>query len=213
MAEPLFHPKLMPYLESLVPPRDPVMQEMEKYALEVKFPIIGTAAGYYNYLIARMIGAKKIFELGSGYGYSTAWFAKAVEENGGGEVHHVVWNEELSAKARAYMGRLPFGKCVKFHVGEAVATLSKTAGPFDLMFNDIDKHGYPASIPVIKEKLRKGGVLLIDNMLWHGAIFDTKDTSKDTIGVREVTRLLTEDSDFITTLVPIRDGMIMAWRK
>jgi predicted O-methyltransferase YrrM len=213
MPDSLFDPKLMPYLDSLVPPRDPVMQEMEKYAKEVNFPIIGTAAGYYNYLIARLIGARKVFELGSGYGYSTAWFAKAVEENGGGEVHHVVWSEELSAKARAYLGRLSFGKCVKFHVGEAVETLSKTDGPFDLMFNDIDKHGYPASIPVIKKKLRSGGVLLIDNMLWHGAIFDKNDKSKDTVGVHEVTRMLTEDPEFITTLIPIRDGMIMSWRK
>ena len=58
-------------------------------------------------LIARMIGAKRVFELGSGYGYSTAWFAKAVQENGGGEVHHVVWDEGLSQKARGSSRRSP----------------------------------------------------------------------------------------------------------
>src|SRR5579862_2235242 len=108
MPEPMFHPRLTDYLDSLVPPRDAVMQEMEAYAREVRFPIIGPAAGYFLYQIARMIGARRIFELGSGYGYSTAWFARAVQENGGGVVHHVVWDEELSRKARGYLGRLGY---------------------------------------------------------------------------------------------------------
>jgi caffeoyl-CoA O-methyltransferase len=210
MSEPMYHSKLIGYLESLVPERDPVMKEMEGYAREVNFPIIGTAAGYFLYQVARMTGAKRVFELGSGYGYSTAWFARAVRENGGGVVHHVVWDEDLSQKARGYLGRLGYNDIVQFHVGEAVETLRNTDGPFDLMFNDIDKHGYPASIPVIKEKLRPGGALLIDNMLWHGAVFDDSDQSTNTQGVREVTRMLTTDPDFVSTLVPVRDGVILA---
>ncbi|HLK58642.1 MAG TPA: O-methyltransferase, partial [Chthonomonadaceae bacterium] len=107
--------------------------------------------------------------------------------------------------------RLGYSDIVQFHVGEAVETLRNTAGPFDLMFNDIDKHGYPASIPVIKEKLKPGGAMLIDNMLWHGAIFDEADQSPNTLGVLDVTRMLTQDPDFISTLIPIRDGMILAY--
>lgn len=213
MPDSMFHPNLVDYLDGLVPPRNEVMTEMEAYAREVHFPIIGTAAGYYNYIIARMTGATQIFELGSGFGYSTAWFARAVTENGGGTVHHVVWDEDLSSKARGYLGRLGYSDVVQFHVGEAVETLRNTQGKFDLMFNDIDKHGYPASIPVIKEKLKPGGILLIDNMLWHGAIFDGSDTSDNTKGVNEVTRMLTTDPDFKSSLIPIRDGMIMAWYK
>jgi caffeoyl-CoA O-methyltransferase len=213
MAEPMYHSRLPDYLTGLVPERDAVMQEMEAYAQEVHFPIIGAAAGYFLYQIARMTGARQVFELGSGYGYSTAWFARAVQENGGGTVHHVVWNEELSQKARGYLGRLGYNDIVQYHVGEAVETLRHTDGVFDLMFNDIDKAGYPASIPVIKEKLRPGGVLMIDNMLWHGAIFDANNTSPDNLGVQEVTRMLTTDPDFISSLVPLRDGVIMAWRK
>src|SRR5690349_717914 len=139
MSEPMYHSELPGYLEGLVPRRDPVMEEMEAYAREVKFPIIGAAAGYFNYQVARMTGARRIFELGSGYGYSTAWFARAVRENGGGVVHHVVWDDELSRKARGYLSRLGYDDVVEYHVGEAVETLRNTAGPFDLMFNDIDK--------------------------------------------------------------------------
>ena len=212
MPDPMYHPQLPGYLESLVPPRDPIMQEMEAYAHEVNFPIIGIPGGYFLYQIARMLKATQIFELGSGYGYSTAWFAKAVRENGGGVVHHVVWDDDLSAKARGYLGRLGYDDIVQYHVGEAVETLKQTSGTFDLMFNDIDKHGYPASIPIIKEKLRPGGALLIDNMLWHGAIFNPDDHTPDNAGVQEVTRMLTQDGEFISTLVPLRDGIIVAYR-
>ena len=210
MPESMYHSELAGYLDGLVPERDTVMCEMEDYAREVHFPIIGAAAGYFLYQVARMTGATRIFELGSGYGYSTAWFARAVRENGGGTVHHVVWHQDLSEKARGYLGRLGYDDIVQYHVGEAVETLRHTSGPFDLMFNDIDKAGYPASIPVIKAKLRPGGALLIDNMLWHGGVFDKKDESPDTVGVREVTRMLTTDRDFVSTLLPIRDGVIMA---
>ncbi|HLJ56885.1 MAG TPA: O-methyltransferase [Chthonomonadaceae bacterium] len=210
MPEQMYHSQLAAYLDGLVPPRDPVMAEMEAYAREVKFPIIGAAAGYFLYQVARITGARRVFELGSGYGYSTAWFARAVRENGGGVVHHVVWHEDLSQKARGYLGRLGYDDIVQYHVGEAVETLRNTAGPFDMMFNDIDKDGYPASVPVIKEKLRPGGVLTIDNMLWHGAVFNADDKDASTQGVREVTRLLTTDPDFVASLVPIRDGVILA---
>ncbi len=214
MPEPqMYHPDLPAYLESLVPPRDPIMLEMEAYAREVRFPIIGIPGGYYLYQLARMLKATQIFELGSGYGYSTAWFAKAVRENGGGTVHHVVWDNDLSAKACGYLGRLGYDDIIQYHVGEATEALTQTGGTYDILFNDIDKHMYPASMPIIKQTLKPGGALVIDNMLWHGAIFDPNDHTPDNEGVMEVTRMLTTDPEFISTLVPLRDGMIVAYRK
>ena len=162
MATDPLPPHLHEYLDSLVPPRPPEMQAMEAYAKQTNFPIIGPASGYFCYQVARMIGARRVFELGSGYGYSTAWFAKAVQENGGGEVHHVVWDEQLSQQARGHLGALGFGDLMTYHVGEAVQALREAAGPFDLIFNDIDKHGYPASLPVIAAKLRPGGAVLLE---------------------------------------------------
>jgi predicted O-methyltransferase YrrM len=201
------------YLPTLVPPRPAEMQAMEAYAREHHFPIIGPAAGYLCYQVARMIQARRVFELGSGYGYSTAWFARAVQANGGGSVHHVVWDEELSQQARGHLTALGLAGFVEFHIGEAVETLRLTPGPFDLIFNDIDKDGYPASLPFIAEKLRPGGALLIDNMLWSGRIFDVADQSPETAGIRETTRLLCTDSGWITTLLPIRDGLILALKQ
>jgi caffeoyl-CoA O-methyltransferase len=200
------------YLISLVPPRSPELQAMEAYAEETNFPIIGPAAGQLCHLIARMIGARQVFEMGSGYGYSTAWFARAVHENGGGTVHHVVWDEDLSKRARRHLNALGYGDTVRYHVAEAVATLQQTKGPFDVIFNDIDKEAYPTSLPIIAEKLRPGGVLIIDNMLWSGRIFDPDDTSPATVGVREFTRRITTDPAWTVSLVPIRDGLIVAFR-
>jgi predicted O-methyltransferase YrrM len=205
--------KVQDYLTSLVPPREPEFQKMEKYADENDFPIIGPACGYYCYQLARMIKAKSVFELGSGYGYSTAWFAKAVKENGGGVVHHTVWDEELSKRAAGHLSRLGSENVVKFHVAEAVETLRQTPGPFEIIFNDIDKEAYPDSLPLIKEKLRNGGILIIDNMLWSGRVFDQKNRDKSTEAIRRFTRDVTTDPDWIVSLAPVRDGMIVAYKK
>jgi len=201
------------YLATLVPPREPEMQVMEKHAEKNDFPIIGPACGYYCYQLARMLNARSIFELGSGYGYSTAWFAKAVKENGGGVVHHTVWDDELSKQAKDHLSKLGSADVVQFHNAEAVATLRQTPGPFDIIFNDIDKDGYPDSLPVIKEKLRSGGILIIDNMIWHGQILDPNDHEKSTEAIRRFTRDITTDSDWIVSLAPMRDGMIVAYKK
>jgi predicted O-methyltransferase YrrM len=200
---------LSDYLDSLVPPRPPELQAMEAYAAQHDFPIVGPACAHVCYQIARMTGARRVFELGSGYGYSTAFFAKAVKENGGGEVHHVVWDEDLSKKARGHLATLGLDDVVRYHVAEAVATLAETAGPFDLIFNDITKKDYPASLPVIDAKLRRGGVLLVDNMLWSRRVLDDADQTADSQGVREMTRLLRQPP-WITSIVPIRDGLLVA---
>lgn len=209
----LIYPAVQDYITSLVPPREPELMEMEEYAEKNGFPIIGPACGYYCYQLARMIQATSIFELGSGYGYSTAWFAKAIKENGGGIVHHTVWEEELSERALRHLVKLGSADVVQFHVSEAVEALKKTEGPFDIIFNDIDKEAYPASLPFIKEKLRSGGLLIIDNMLWHGRIFDSKDVSPATVGVHEFTKQITNDPDWVVSLAPMRDGMIVAYKK
>jgi caffeoyl-CoA O-methyltransferase len=213
MDQPLTYERLRDYLDSLVPTRHPEMQAMEEYAKEQDFPIIGPASGYLCYLTARMTKARRIFELGSGYGYSTAWFARAVKENGGGEVHHVVWDEDLSKMAHKHLGEMGYGGIVRYTVGEAVETLRNTQGPFDLIFNDIDKQAYPDSLDVIEQKLAPGGVLIIDNMLWSGKIFDEGDTSPATAGIREFTRRITADAQWIASLVPIRDGLIVAMKE
>lgn len=212
MSNELISAQVREYLDKLVPTRPAEMQRMEEYARQVDFPIIGPASGYLCYQVARMIGARRVFELGSGYGYSTAWFAQAVKENGGGVVYHTVWDEKLSQKARGHLATLGLGDLVQYRVSEAVQALRETAGPFDLIFNDINKESYPASLPVIAEKLRPGGVLIVDNMLWSGRVFDPQNQAAATQGIRELTHRLTTSPEWTTTLIPIRDGLLVAMK-
>ncbi|MGH2403267.1 MAG: O-methyltransferase [bacterium] len=212
MTGELLAPELRQYLDSLVPPRPDEMMAMEAYAREHRFPIIGPAAGQFCYLLARAIDARRIFEMGSGYGYSTAWFARAVKENGGGQVFHVVWEEDLSRRARGHLQTLGLDDVIEYRVAEAIQTLRETEGPFDLIFNDIDKQAYPESLPVMAEKLRPGGILIVDNMFWNSRVFDPNDKDATTEGVREFTRMITQDRGWISSIVPIRDGLLVASR-
>jgi len=210
MKDPFDYHLVQDYLTGLIPTRPAELLAMEAYAEQHDFPIIGPVVGQLCYQMARVMGARDIFELGSGFGYSTAWFAQAVRENGGGLVHHTVWDDALSRMAQEHLARLGYSDLVRFHNAEAVQTLRETPGPFDIIFNDIDKEAYPDSLPVIKEKLRPGGVLIIDNMLWHARIFNPADHTPATQGVLEFTRLITTDPDWIVSLLPLRDGVIVA---
>ena len=209
----LMDSRLSSYLDCLVPSRPAELQAMEAHAKESDFPIIGPACGYLCYQLTRMVGARSVFELGSGYGYSTAWFARAVAENGGGKVHHVVWDGALSQRARAHLAKLGYAGIVEYHVGEAVQALRKMDGPFDVIFNDIDKEGYPDSLPVIADKLRSGGILIVDNVLWSGRIFDVANKEASTEAIRELTRRIANDPAWIISLLPLRDGLLVAYKR
>src|SRR3989442_1612651 len=129
-----------------------------------------------------------------------------------GIVHHVVWDDRLSRQARENLAVLGLADVVQFHVGEAVGTLQQAPGPFDVIFNDIDKQDYPKALDVITTKLRPGGLLLVDNMLWSGRIFERRDTSPATRGVRELTRRIQADPQWIASVIPVRDGLLVAQR-
>ena|SRR3990172_1356873 len=212
MAGLLLPEKLDRYLDELVPPRRGELEQMERYGKRTGFPIIGPACGHFCYLTARLIGARQVFEMGSGYGYSTAWFARAVRENGGGRVIHTVWDEGLSQRARGHLDAMGFADVMEYRVGEAIGALRSTEGPFDLIFLDIDKEDYPEALEVIETRLRPGGVLLADNLLRHGALLDGRDRSPPTQAVRELTRRVMEGEAWIASIVPLRDGLLLAYR-
>jgi caffeoyl-CoA O-methyltransferase len=212
MTDALISSEVAAYLDSLAPVRPATMLAMETLARDEDFPIIGPVCGQICYLAARLLQARRIFELGSGFGYSTAWFAKAVRENGGGMVHHTVWDSELSARARTYLTELGYADLVNFSVGESVALLSSDDHPFDLIFMDIDKEGYPGALAAIEQKLRPGGLLIVDNLLWHGRIFDPANGDTATEGVRELTRMLRDSPRWSWTLLPVRDGFGLAYK-
>jgi len=191
---------------------DPILRRLEEEAAREKFPIIGPVAGHMLYVVARTLRARAVFELGSGYGYSTLWFCRAVRENGGGVVHHTVWDERLHRRAVENVREAGYADLVRFHLGEAVRTLEGIDETFDLFFNDIDKEGYPASLPVIKKRLKVGGALLVDNMFLGGKIADPSADSPSRRGVKAILEAVRADRDFVSHILPMRDGVLYALR-
>ena len=95
---------------------------------------------------------------------------------------------------------------------EAVETLENNPGPYDLIFNDIEKDAYPSSLEVIERSLKPGGVLIVDNMLLGGRILDQNDETSTVMGVRELTAQINASDRWIMSIVPIRDGLLLAYR-
>ncbi len=212
---------LEPFLDSLVPDRHPELVKMEQYAKAHDFPIVGPASGYFCYILTRLLGARTVFELGSGYGYSTAWFARAVDENGGGNVYHTVWDDKLSNMARAHLAALGYPAAeekpdaktkIVYAATEAVGEIKKHSGPFDVVFNDIDKQAYASSLDVIATKLRPGGLLIVDNAIWSGKSLDDKDQTENSVAIREFIAKVKASPDWDGMIVPIRDGLMVARR-
>lgn len=213
MSTTLFDPNLLAYLERQLPPREAGFLDMERSAAERGFPIIGPACGVLCYLLARLAKARAIFELGSGFGYSTAWFAKALRDNGGGVVHHTVWDEALSQEAQKRLRQMDLADLARFHCTEAIGALRASAGPFDICFLDIDKTGYPDALPVIAAKLEPGGLLVADNVLWHGRVWDERDSSASTAAICRFTAAVVADDTWWPSIIPLRDGLLLALKR
>ena len=208
-------PGIEEYLKGLVSPPDPVRAEMERLARERDFPIIGPLVGNLCGLLAQAIGAKRVFEMGSGYGYSTLWFSRAVGE--GGTVVHTDGSAENSRLAREFLTRAGVADRVRFEVGDAREILRREIDrrgslSFDILFNDIDKEQYPDVLPLARKAVRKGGLLICDNMIWFGRVLEAEPAEDTTRGILELTRRLREAEDFRTTLIPIRDGVTVSLR-
>jgi len=216
---PVDYTALQAYLEKLVPARHPELGRMEAYAKENDFPILGPASCQFCYLLTRLTGARKVFEMGSGYGYSTAWFARGVEENGGGLVHHTVWNQDLSDMAKKHLSAMGFSEIgsdsntqISYVMGEAIEALRNTDGPFDIIFNDIDKDAYPDTIDLAYERLKPGGLFITDNVVWGGRVTEPSP-DETTQRILEFTRTLSDSPKWDCSIVPIRDGLMVAVKR
>src|SRR5215472_8262978 len=167
----LIAPELDRYIRGLIPPRVPVITEMEKEAADRDVPIVGPAVATLLATLARSISARRVFELGSAIGYSTAFFAQAVGPDG--RVFYTDGSEKNAREARGYLERLGLADRVEFRVGEAVSVLKTSEGDFDAIFVDIDKDGYPQALEAAAPRVRRGGYLLADNVLWSGRVVDS----------------------------------------
>lgn len=209
------NPKIEEYVKGLLARHDhPVLLEMEKEGRERDFPIVGRMVGVVLELMARSIHARRIIELGSGFGYSGYWFSRALEVDG--ELHLTDGDPENERKAMDYLSRAALDGPVQFHVGEAIATLNGLEGEFDIVYCDIDKGDYPKAWQAARDRIRPGGLFICDNTLWSGRV--TGQTSEEdprphwTAAINEMNRAIAGDEGYLSTILPIRDGDTVALR-
>lgn len=206
---PILEPSIEAYLTANVCDRPAVVREMERQAAESRFPIVGPVVGQFLALMTRAIGARRVFELGSGFGYSTFWFASAVGD--AGEVFHTDGSSRNSQQAQQNLHQASLDSRVRFAVGDGRELLAEQQGPFDVIFCDIDKNQYPDVPALAYPRLREQGLLIFDNALWFGRVTREPDADDaDTQGVLDVTQQLQADRRWLTSLVPLRDGLLLA---
>lgn len=199
---------------------DQVLTEMEVRADEQGFPIVGRAVGRFLELQARAVGARRVVELGSGFGYSAYWFARAVGDDG--EVVCTDADPDNARLGEDYLRRAGRWGPVRYHVGDALEGLATVDGELDVVYCDIDKHGYPAAWAAAAERIRVGGLFLCDNVLWDGRVAGLVPDGEDpavtasrgavTGDIVAMSREIASDPRYISSVVPIRDGVLVALR-
>ena len=217
----ILHPSINNYLQDIIPERDEVLTEMEAHARENRFPIVGPLVGRVLHQLVLITNPTRIFEMGSGFGYSAYWMAKALQKPEA-SIICTDGSQENADRAADYLKRGGIADRIDYRVGNALEIIDETEGEFDIIYNDIDKDGYPEAFRNAIPRLRKGGLFITDNMLWGGRVTqNTGDRSNDlnereqwinatTEGVKEVTRLQYSSPDVFTTIIPLRDGVSVA---
>ncbi|BBA35947.1 O-methyltransferase family protein [Methylocaldum marinum] len=209
------HPEIQRYLDDLAGSTDtPVLLEMEELARRQNFPIVGRLVGLFLKMIAKSIGAKRVFEFGSGYGYSAYWFADAVGPEG--QVICSDADPDNRSKAEHFLRRAGLWERVDFRTGFAQSVFQFTEGEFDICYNDVDKGDYPEVWRLARGRIRRGGLYIADNVLWHGRV--TVENPVDIVpgwtdAIREHNRLTFDDPEFDASINPTRDGVIVARKK
>jgi len=189
---------------------DPVLADMHAEAAERGFPIVGPEVGRLLFQLATVSGARRVFEMGSGFGYSTLWFARAVGPEG--RVYHTEGNPRNTERAREYLSRAGLLERVVFTTGDAREILKRTPGDFDIVFMDIDKEQYPEGYRIFRDRVKPGGMAVVDNLVWGGRVAEG-DSDQTTEGIREYLRLMWNDPEYLSSLMPVRDGVGVSLRR
>ncbi len=201
----IVNPAIEQYLQNISLPIHPVLKEMEDRAHEIDFPIMGPLVGRLLYFLVEYGHVHRILECGSGFGYSALWMALALPENGNITcIEKDPQNIELAKKYFEKAGQL---HKLTFLEGDALEILANLHGTYDMIVNDIYKDQYPQSLPLILPRLRVGGILVTDNLLWKGDVANDPPTDPKTTYIKEYNTLIFSSPELFSTLVPLRDGV------
>ncbi len=207
----IVNPDVESYIASLQPQPDPVLAGMEALAERRSFPIVGRHAGSLLAMLARLMDAHRVLELGSGYGYSALWFARAMPQDG--RVVCTDLSRDNRDLALGYFRGAGVEAKIEFLVGDALEIARGQTGQFDIVFNDIDKEYYPDAVDIAVPLLRHGGLFITDNALWSGKVADADVKDATTESVRAFNRMVFSHTDLESVILPVRDGLAVCRRK
>lgn len=169
----------------------------------------GKLQGRLLSLISKLIKPKEILEIGTYTGYGTLCLSEGLDPNG--TIHTVEINEELIDFQNIFFNQSDKKKQIKQHLGSALSIIERLKGPFDIVFLDADKSNYINYLELITPKLKKGGLLITDNVLWSGKILNkTNESDIDTQTIKKFNSLIKNHESFETILLPIRDGLSLS---
>jgi caffeoyl-CoA O-methyltransferase len=172
---------------------------------------IGPEQAALMQVLVRAIGARRCIEIGTFTGYSALAVALALPP--GGRIVCCDVSEEWTSVARKYWDLASVSGKIQLKLAPALETLKKLKGPFDFAFIDADKENYQNYFERCLKLVRRGGLIAIDNTLWHGKVIDRRDQTADTRAIRAFNRRLRRDRRVEISLVPIGDGLTLAVKR
>ena len=202
-------PRVEAYLKNISPEEDLILKAMEEKAITMGFPIVERLVGRFLYLVTRLKQPALVVELGSGFGYSAYWFARALSL--GGKVVLTDYSDENLAYARAAFHDAGLADRAEFRAGDAISIGREYKG-IDLLFIDLDKQFYPEAIEAMLPNLAKHALVMADNTLWHGQVAEEGAPDRDTEAIRRFNQFMFRHEGFFSSIVPLRDGVLLAYK-
>jgi predicted O-methyltransferase YrrM len=207
------------FARTVGPQPDEILTEMDEYGKEIGFPTVGPAVGGWLATLARLVDAERVFEFGSGFGYSAYWFARALPPTG--EVVLTEIDADELDRAREYFDRGDLTERATFEQGDAIDYARDYEGPFDVVLIDNEKHRYEEAFDAIREKVAPGGVVIADNAMTSTSVdFETvleiaeggtvEDANESTRGVAAYLAQVRADPDFETAAIPLGEGITVS---
>jgi caffeoyl-CoA O-methyltransferase len=204
--------RLAAYMTKLFAREDAALRAVRTGLGPADLPSINISAeeGAILALLLRLIGARRVLEIGTLGGYSGIWLARALPP--GGRLTTIEGSEKHAAYARRSFARAGIADRVELLLGEALDTLERLDGPYDAVFLDADKAPLPDYFVAAMRLLRVGGLLLCDNTFMHGRVADPAARGADVKGMRAFNRLVARDPRLAPAVIPVRDGLLAALR-
>lgn len=200
---------LQAYLEQHMDAEPELLSHINRET-HLKVPMPRMLSGHYQgrllSMLSRLQSPKRILEIGTYTGYATICLAEGLAE--GGIIHTIDINEELEDRVRGYFKNSGFEDRINYHIGNALDIIPNLDETFDLIFIDADKKNNGNYYDLVFDKVRKGGIILVDNVLWSGKVLLEK-SDKDTAQIQDFNEKVTNDKRAEKLILPVRDGLFM----